>query len=240
MQHAFSNRGAVQHIPHNRVPMRNEDSKLGRNLCLFVIVAVYFGIIYFSLNYYIPDKTGPFHIRYKIIVAISVTFATCLVVCMVVLYLRRDRIRPGILRFWTRIRGPQRREQRPEDIEMQECLIPETVRSFLNFYSRSIPQVVPNEEEIHPEPPHDEPQVDLVMEQPGDELRPESPHHEPRVDLIMELPGDLQQRQPELEQPPTAEQQSPNPILSPTQFSSMGQLNGRRYFSRYGNVPMQF
>ncbi|GIY13616.1 hypothetical protein CEXT_483931 [Caerostris extrusa] len=125
-----------------------------------------------------------------------------------------------MLRFWARIRGPQRRDQRPEDIEMQECLISETVRSFLNFCSKSRSQVVPNEEELHPEPPHHGPRVDLLMEQPGDELQP---------------------RQPELEQPSIAEQQSPtNPILSTTQSSSMEQLSGRRYFSRYGNVPMRF
>ncbi|GIY13614.1 hypothetical protein CEXT_483921 [Caerostris extrusa] len=224
MNPEFSTPGTVQHVSHNNVPMRNEDSKLTRNIWVFVIVAVYFGtMMYFSLNYSMHDRTGKFHKTYKIIAAVSIAFATCLVVCMVILCLRRDRIRPGMLRFWARIRGPQRRDQRPEDIEMQEGLIPETVRSFLNFWSRSRPQVVPNEE-LHPEPPHHEPRVDLVMEQPGDELQP---------------------RQPELEQPSIAEQQSPtNSILSPTQSSSMEQLNpqldGRRYFSRYGNVPMQF
>ncbi|GIY80281.1 hypothetical protein CDAR_19401 [Caerostris darwini] len=243
----YPNPVAVQHTSHNNVPMRIVDSKLGRNLCLFVIVAVYFGIVmYFSLNYSIPDKTGPFRITYNVMAVISIAFAICLVVCMVILYPRRDRILHGMLRLWTSIRDPQRPDQRPEDIELQESLIPETVRRFLNFGSRRRPQVVSNQEELRPEPPHHEPRVELLMEQPGDELRPESPHDEPQVDLVMEQPGDeLQQKQPELEQPSAAEQQSPtNPILSPTQSSSMEQLNpqlnGRRYFSRYGNVPKRF
>ncbi|GIZ01547.1 hypothetical protein CEXT_181971 [Caerostris extrusa] len=229
-----------------------EDSKHERNICLFVLVAVYFGIVlYFSLNHSIPDKTGTFRITYNAIAVISIAFAMCLLCAWQVFWFTSiqfiyENLYNESVQSWPAdqltvsfliVCFVPSKDVGKEFLAYRKYYVLQDTRKVASGVSPckqifkiylpyvhtlmglthkfsiiactcvstwSRPQVVPNEEELHPEPPHDKPRVDLVMEQPGEEL---------------------QKRQSELEQPSREEQQSPtNPIYIPTPLPSTAQL----------------
>ncbi|GIY80277.1 hypothetical protein CDAR_19381 [Caerostris darwini] len=126
MQHAYSNRVEVQHIPYNRVPMRDWDPEVKRKLSLlgFVVVAIAI-VVYFFCNHLLYENTSEFYIEHNIIAAVCTGVAAYLILCMMIIYQRRN----GMLRFWERIMAPQRQQERPdqrhENIEMQENIVHE-------------------------------------------------------------------------------------------------------------------
>ncbi|GIY93786.1 hypothetical protein CEXT_643661, partial [Caerostris extrusa] len=130
MEHAFSYQAAVQRAPHYRVPMRDWDPEGKMKLYLICFLGVSIAIVvWLFFNHFLYENTSTLYVEHNIIAAVCTGVAACLVLCVVILYLRRDRIRPGMLRFWERITVLQRQQERPdqrhENIEMQQNLVQE-------------------------------------------------------------------------------------------------------------------
>ncbi|GIY80275.1 hypothetical protein CDAR_19371 [Caerostris darwini] len=117
---------SVLHIRLNRVPKRDWDPEVKRKLlCLLGFVVVSIATVgYFVFNHSLHRNTSEFYIEHNIIAAMCTGVAAYLVLCLMLHYQRRHRIRPGMRRFCDAPQRQQERpDQRPEDIEMQENLV---------------------------------------------------------------------------------------------------------------------